>query len=253
MMPLYLKKASVVISVSKITTDDFQRILITPPGKVLTVYFGPAKYFKRVEDEATLSKIRFKYKLPHSFIFSLSKYGGDNRKNFDCLIESYRIYHRKTSMPCKLVVGGNDCDKFRRDYKIPMNGYGKDIIFPGWIEQADLPAVYSLASLYLYPSHLEAFPIPITESMACGTPIITSNMNGLKEIAGDAALLVSPDNAEELSEAIYRVLMDADLQKSLSAQGLARSQNYSWDKCAQETLAILEKIHVNSVRRFLLC
>jgi glycosyltransferase involved in cell wall biosynthesis len=78
--------------------------------------------------------------------------------------------------------------------------------------------------------------------MACGTPIVTSNVNGLKEIAGDAALLVSPDDASEIAGAICRVLADANLQRSLSAQGLARSRSFSWDRCASEVLAIIEQL-----------
>ena len=99
-----------------------------------------------------------------------------------------------------------------------------------------------MASLYLYPSNLEAFPVPITESMACGTPIVTSNVNGLKEIAGDAALFVDPSDAEEIAGAIREVASDSNLQKELSAKGLARSKNFSWEKCARETLEILESV-----------
>jgi glycosyltransferase involved in cell wall biosynthesis len=104
----------------------------------------------------------------------------------------------------------------------------------------DLPAVYSLADLYLYPSNLEAFPIPITEAMACGTPIVTSNVNGLKEIAGDAALFVEPEDTESISEAICRVLTDSNLRARLSTKGLARSSKFTWESCAKKTLAILE-------------
>jgi glycosyltransferase involved in cell wall biosynthesis len=112
-------------------------------------------------------------------------------------------------------------------------------LFPGWIDQSDLPAIYSLADLYLYPSNLEAFPIPITEAMACGTPIITSRANGLEEIAGSAALLVNPDDPEEIADAVQRVLTTPGLQAELSAAGLERSRRFSWERCAKETLDIL--------------
>jgi glycosyltransferase involved in cell wall biosynthesis len=238
-MPLYFKKASVVISVSQLTTDNFNRILKLRPGKVKTVYFGPAKHFKRVEDLSVLRAVKSRHNLPDKFILTLSKYSGGDRKNIGNILQAYEIYHGKTELPHKLVVGGRDCDRFRVDYDIPSDGYGGDILFPGWIDQEDLPAFYSMADLYLYPSNLEAFPIPITEAMACGTPIVTSNVNGLKEIAGDAALLVSPDDASEIAGAICQVLTDASLRESLSARGLARSKNFSWDKCARETRTIL--------------
>jgi glycosyltransferase involved in cell wall biosynthesis len=141
-----------------------------------------------------------------------------------------------------LVIGGKDCHLFREIYNLPEDGYSKDILFPGWIDQADLPAVYSQADLFLYPSNLEAFPIPITEAMVCGTPIITSNVNGLVEIAGDAAVFVDPRDAEAIADAISQVLDDGVLQEKLSKKGLARSVQFSWDQCAAKTLNILEEL-----------
>jgi glycosyltransferase involved in cell wall biosynthesis len=238
MLPLYCRRAAVVLSVSQLTTDHFNTILKLPPGKMRTVYFGPGKQFKRVKDQATLENVRLKYNLPDQFILTLSKYGGGGRKNIEGVFRSYKIVHGK--IPHKLVVGGKDCFRFRQDYKIPDDGYGSDVMFPGWIDQADLPAIYSLADLYLYPSNLEAFPIPITEAMACGTPIITSKANGLEEIAGSAAVLINPDNPEEIADAVQRVLMAPEIQAHLSAAGLERSQRFSWNRCAKETLEIMQ-------------
>jgi glycosyltransferase involved in cell wall biosynthesis len=237
--PMYCRRAAAMISVSKLTTDHFNRIFNLPPGKAKTVYFGPAKHFKRIVDRDHLRDVKARYHLPDQFVLTLSKYNGGNRKNIAQLFRAYQHYHGKT--PHQLVVVGKDCDKFRADYGIPDSGYGKDILFPGWVEQEDLPAFYTLADLYLYPSLLEAFPIPLTEAMACGTPIITSNINGLEEIAGDAALLVDPDKAEEIAGAMYRVLSDDRLRNDLTQRGLARAKQFSWTKCGQETLAILEQ------------
>jgi glycosyltransferase involved in cell wall biosynthesis len=245
-MPLYFKKCAVVISVSQLTTDNFNQALNLPRGKVKTVYFGPARRFKRVIDGATLEKVRARYHLPEKFVLTLTKRGGGRRKNLGQIFKAYARYHEEAGTPHKLVIGGKDCHLFRAEYGVPKDGYGQDILFPGWIEQKDLPAVYSLADLYLYPSNLEAFPIPITEAMACGTPIITSNINGLEEIAGDAALLVNPDDADEIASAIGQVLADTNLQALLSARAVARAGNFSWDKCAQETLAILEQLHAKN-------
>ncbi len=242
-MPLYFKKASVVISVSQLTTDNFNRVLRLRPGKTKTVYFGPAKHFKRVEDEAVLRNVRARYNLPDKFILTLSKYGGGGeRKNIGQIFKAYASYHCRTVTPHKLLVGGQDCDKFRADYGLPDAGYGRDILFPGWITQDDLPAVYSLADLFLYPSNVEAFPIPITEAMACGTPIITSNVNGLREITGDAALFVNPGDTQKIADTIDRVLSDANLQRTLSAKALEYGKRFSWEKCAKETLEIIESL-----------
>ena len=242
MMPLYFRKCSVVISVSQLTTDNFYRLLKLPPAKVKTVHFGPARHFERITDKSKLQEIRTRYNLPDKFILSLTKRGGGGRKNLGQIFRAYARYHEQAASPHKLVIGGKDCHLFRAEYGLPTDGYGQDILFPGWIEQEDLPAVYSLADLYLYPSNLEAFPIPIAEAMACGTPIITSNVNGLEEIAGDAALLIDPSDAQSISDAMGQVLSDPDLRATLSAKGLARSKKFTWEACAKKTLAILESL-----------
>lgn len=240
MMPLYLWKCARVVSVSQITTDEFERIFRTARGKVQTIYFGPGKHFHRVDDAAVLSEVKGKYRLPDQFILTLSGYDRGRRKNIDRILDAYRLFHGAT--PHKLVVGGRDCDKFRGDFNIPSGGWGGDIVFPGWIEQEDLPAVYSMASVYLYPSNLEAFPIPLTEAMACETPIVTSSLNGLKEIAGEAALFVDADDPGAIAAGVRRVLTDASLRQELQATARQRSRMFDWEKCARETLDLLNAV-----------
>jgi glycosyltransferase involved in cell wall biosynthesis len=243
-MPWYCKKADSIISVSQLTTDNFNKILRLPPGKVTTIYFGPAKFFRQVKDPDILQKVREKYRLPAKFIFSLSKYGigGGNRKNIDKIFLAYQIYHQKSANPLPLVIGGKNCHKYQSEYNLSPDDYGRNILFPGFLEQEDLPAIYSQAELYLYPSNVEAFPIPLTEAMACGTPIITSNVNGLEEIAGDAALLVDPTKVNVIAKALNQVLTNDDLKVTLSTKGLERSKKFTWEKCAKKTLEMLEHV-----------
>jgi glycosyltransferase involved in cell wall biosynthesis len=238
--PIYFKKCTTVISVSQLTTDNFNRVLRLPPDKVKTVYFAPARHFRQVTDTTVLQDVKSRYRLPDRFILTLTKRLGDGRKNLGQIFKSYALYHQQTDNPAKLVIGGKDCYLYKAEYSIPDDGYGADILFPDWIDQQDLPAVYSLADMYLYPSNLEAFPIPLTEAMACGTPIVTSNVNGLAEIVGEAALLVDPRDAPAIAGAVSRVLGDDALRADLAAKGLARSALFSWDRCAAETLALLE-------------
>ena len=242
MLPLYFRKSSAVISVSQETTDNFNRILHLPAGKIQTIYFAPARQFKRIADPAVLHQVRARYQLPNKFILTLTKRKGAGRKNLGQVFNAYACYHERTQTPHKLVIGGKDCQLFREEYAIPKDGYGKDILFPGWIDQMDLPVVFSLSDLYLYPSNLEAFPIPLTEAMACGTPILTSNVNGLKEIAGDAALLVNPNDTELIANGMARILSNSELRESLSRKGLERSSSFNWDLCAKSTLALLESV-----------
>src|SRR6266540_2229938 len=240
LLPLYFRKSSAVISVSQETTDNFNRILKLPAGKIQTIYFAPARYFKRITDPAVLQQVRARYQLPNKFILTLTKRKGAGHKNLGQIFKAYACYHERTETPHKLVIGGKDCHLFRDEYAIPKDGYGKDILFPGWIDQMDLPAVFSLADLYLYPSNLEAFPIPLTEAMACGTPILTSNVNGLKEIAGDAALLMDPNDTDSIADGIVRILSNKELHHTLSRRGLERASRFNWDLCAKSTLALFE-------------
>lgn len=237
-MPRYCRRAAAVLSVSRLTTENIRRALDLRPGKVKTVYFAPARHFQRVTDPARLREVRVKYGLPDRFILTLSKPLGDERKNLGGILEAYRRYHGTTGH--RLVIGGQDCARYRDTYGIPEDGYGRDILFPGWIPQEDLPAVYSLADLFLYPSNLEAFPIPVTEAMACGTPVVTSDANGLREIAGDAAVLVDPGDPDDIRAGVERALTDEALRRELAARGLERSERFSWDRCARETLEVLE-------------
>ncbi|MGH9380706.1 MAG: glycosyltransferase family 4 protein [Thermoanaerobaculia bacterium] len=239
LMPLYFRKAAAVISVSEHTTENFHRALDLPPGKLRTIYFAPAKHFRRVEDVGVLAEVRARYALPERFILTLTKFNGGDRKNFRGVVEAYRRCHG--ALPHKLVVGGKDAQRLRGSYDIPDQGWGADVVFPGWIDQRDLPAVYSLADLYLYPSNLEAFPIPLTEAMACGTPILTSDRNGLEEIAGPAALMVDPEDPEAIGDGILEVLRDPALASALSQAGLERSRRFSWERCGRETLEVLER------------
>ena len=238
-MPLYLRRAAGIISVSRLTTEDFERIFRMPPGRIRTVYFGPAPNFGPVADPRTLDAVRRQYGLPAQFILTLSKPGGGERKNFRGILDAYARLHGQ--VPHKLVVGGKGCDRFRVDYGIPAAGWGSDVLFPGWLDQADLPAIYSACSLFLYPSNQEAFPIPITEAMTCGTPIVSSLANGLEELAGDAALLVDPADPQAIAAASLDVLRDQALAGRLRAAGLSRSRMFSWEACARNTLAIVRQ------------
>jgi glycosyltransferase involved in cell wall biosynthesis len=239
-MPLYLKRAAAVLSVSELTTQHFNRIFGLPPAKVRTTYFGPARHFRRVEDDAELARARERYDLPERFILTLSKGDGGDRKNIGGIFQAYRRLHG--SVPHKLLVVGRDCERFRDEYGVPRDGWGADVLFPGWVDQEDLPAFYSLAELFLYPSNMEAFPIPITEALACGTPIVTSSVNGLREIAGDGALMVDHTRPDEIASAMRLVIEDPGVRSGLAEAGLARSRFFSWDECGRQTLAALQEV-----------
>ncbi len=119
MLPLYFKKSSAVISVSQETTDNFNRILDLPAGKVQTIYFAPARNFKRITNPSILGSVREKYNLPHKFILTLTKRKGGGRKNLGQVFKAYARYHEQTADPYKLVIGGKDCYLFKDEYRVP--------------------------------------------------------------------------------------------------------------------------------------
>jgi glycosyltransferase involved in cell wall biosynthesis len=115
---------------------------------------------------------------------------------------------------------------------------GDKVRFLGTVPEQDLPALYSGAVLFVFPSEYEGFGLPVLEAMACGTPVVCSNRSSLPEIAGPAAVYVDPEDSSAIAAGLARVLEDDDLRESLSAQGLERARTFSWERTARETLRI---------------
>jgi glycosyltransferase involved in cell wall biosynthesis len=121
-------------------------------------------------------------------------------------------------------------------------GLENHVHFMGFVPEDELPALYNGADLFVFPSLYEGFGLPVLEAMACGTPVITSNVSSLPEVAGNAALLVDPYNVDELADAMRRILSDPALAADLRARGLERAQQFSWERTAQETLAVYKHV-----------
>ncbi len=244
-MPLYLRRAAAVISVSHYSTQGFVARFPWSRGKLRTIYFAPARHFRRVEDPGELERVRQRYRLPERFLLSVLRYDRGRkklRKNFYNMARGFALARQRDDLPHVWVVAGRNCDRFARDYDLRRLGIAEAVRFPGLIDQADLPVFYSLADLYLYATIIEAFPIPITEAMRCGCPIVTSHDTGLAELSGDAAVHVDPQDPEQIAEAIRRVLADASLRQRLAEAGLRRAGMFSWDRCARQTLAVLREV-----------
>ena len=122
------------------------------------------------------------------------------------------------------------------------------VIFPGYVEEADLPAFYQLAEVFVFPSLYEGFGLGPIEAMACGTPVVSSNSSSLPEVIGEAGLLVNPTDAAALSEALRRVLADPELRANLAQQGLIQAQKFSWQKAVDELEAVYQSLRLNDVK-----
>jgi glycosyltransferase involved in cell wall biosynthesis len=244
-MPMYFKACTKVLSVSNYSTNEFARAMPQFRDRLVTTYFGPHAAFKPIDDREKLEDVRRRYNLPERFILSVIRYdpGTPNtRKNAGNMLRAYARLRKDYGIPHKYVVVGRDCERFGAEHRISELGIADDVSFPGLVRQEDLPAFYNLASLYLYPTIIEAFPIPITEAMSCGTPIVTSYGTGLEELAGDAALKVDPREPAEIAAAAHRVLTDPALAQTLRARGLERARMFSWERCARQTLGVFKSV-----------
>lgn len=237
LMPLYCKRADAILSNSSLTTRDFVRILNVPERKITTVRLGTAAGFRRIDDAAALQAVREEYDLPEKFILSVIRY--DPRKNFENLIAAFRDLRRRT--PAKLVVTGIGCEKYAVEYDLAKDGTDQDVTFLGWVEHETLPALYNLARCLFFPSVYEEFGIPACEAMACGCPPVVSATGALPDVVGDAGPTVDPFNPPEMADALERVYTDDSLHATLVSRALARAGEFTWDRCARETLDVLNK------------
>jgi glycosyltransferase involved in cell wall biosynthesis len=234
-MPLYCRRAAAILANSELTRADYIRLLGVPAAKVHTVLGAPDPRFQRIEDPQVLESVRRRYGLAARFFLTVGRY--DPRKNVATLFRAYtrlREAHRTS-----LVIVGQGSERYRSELDIQAAGFGADVIFPGYVDQADLPAIYSLARAFLFPSVYEEFGIPLCEAMACGCPIVAANTGAIPEITAGAALLIDPFDDAQMAAAIDRLTGDPALASSLARAGLRRARDFSWDKSARRTLAVL--------------
>ncbi len=167
----------------------------------------------------------------------------ERRKNVPRILEAFHIYRNEVDRDVKLVLAGNSTwAKSEVESTIKRLGLGPHLILPGHIPNEHLPALYSGAEMLVFPSLWEGFGLPVVESMACGTPVVTSNLSSLPEIAGDAALLVDPRSVPEIVDAMQSISRDAELRSRLCRAGLERAKLFSWRRNAEQTLAIYRTV-----------
>ena len=143
----------------------------------------------------------------------------------------------------QLVLVGDSVHRFgNMAATIAQCGVEGRVICPGRLSIEDITRLYSHADLFVFPSLYEGFGMPVLEAMACGAPVITSNRSALPEVAGEAALLVNPENDDELAEAMVRILRDTPLRESLRAKGFERAKQFTWERAARQTVAVYREV-----------
>ena len=234
-----IKRADHVIAVSQSTKKDIVRIIGVDEHDITVTYEAPSERYKKINDEKTLDKVKKKYDLNHPFIFNPSLC--DLRKNVVRLLKAFKRIEKK--IPHKLFITSRKPGRIKGVNKIiDKLNISERVRIQSRIPIEDMPAIYNLADLCVYPSLYEGFGLPILEAMSCGCPVITSKSSSMPEVAGDAAILVSPYDEKEISDAIYKVLTNDELKKSLIKRGLRRTKEFSWEKTAEKTLEIFKMV-----------
>ena len=239
LVPRYADRASAVIAVSEVTRDHLIEFLHMPPERVTTVYTAIEDLFRTRVPEEVLNTVRGSYRLPERFVL----YAGAvyPPKNFTRLVQAYAQVGPKHGVSL-VIAGGENRFLSERELEEPARlGLGDWVRWTGWVDASTLAAFYQMAHALLMPSLFESFGIPIVEAMACGCPVVTSNCYGAREIAAEAAVLVDPSSVEAIAAGLERILHDQALRTRLIEQGYRRSSQFTWERCASQTLHVLER------------
>ncbi len=238
------RHARQVIAVSQATKDDVVALFGVPPQRITVVYNGVDDVFAPASPEQ-VEAFRRERGLPERFVLHLGTL--EPRKNLARLVEAFAQAGQQLT-DCddlKLVLaGGKGWDYDDIFVTVERLGLQEQVLFPGYVADADLPWFYRAATVFAYPSLLEGFGLPVLEAMACGTPVITSAVSSLPEVAGDAALLVDPASVDALTDALVQMLSDAALAGEMRRRGLLQAGRFSWQRTAAETAAVYRAVLV---------
>jgi glycosyltransferase involved in cell wall biosynthesis len=233
-----LPAADRVISISKVMTQDFGRTVKYPIENVRTIYHGVSDKFRPIRDPERLSRAKEEYLLPSEFLLFVGHLYP--QKNFSNLLKAFHLLRQK--IPHSLVVVGRPRWKYQEDLKLIESFDLRDRIhFLYWVSNDDLPAIYNLASCFVYPSLYEAFGLAQLEAMACGCPVAGACSGAIPEVCDGAAVLFNPHNPEEIGTAILKVVTELSLRRSLIEKGFERTKKFTWDECAAETLQLFKE------------
>ncbi len=231
------RQADIVIVPSQATREDILQHYRLREDRIVVIPYGCDARFRPAIDPAHLSQVRLKYGLPPLYMLFLGRQ--DPRKNVMTLLQAFaQLRHTQRIDPtlCLVVAGSPGWRSPGMCRTLQQLGLEDVVCFPGSIDEEDIPDLYCGAELFVFPSLYEGFGLPVLEAMRCGVPVIASNVSAIPEVAGDAALLIDPHNAESLAEAIWQVVHDTTLRQTLQSKGVLQAQRFSWEAAARQTL-----------------
>lgn len=239
-MPRYLRAANVIVTPSEWSRQDALKTYGLPPEKIKVIYEAAAPHFQPSTQPDKLARVRQKYNLPERFILHVGTI--EPRKNLSRLLEALKALLVEWPDLYLVLVGKKGWLYAPFFERLRALGLEERVIFPGYVDEADLPAFYHLAQAFAFPSLDEGFGLGPLEAMACGLPVVCSQASSLPEVTGEAALLIDPTDTTALTTALRRLLADADLRADLKWRGLTQAQKFSWTKAATELVAIYQAL-----------
>ena len=239
-MPYSYRYANKIICVSEHTKKDLVKYLHIDESKIVVIPEAAGEEYQPVRDKKKIAQVLNKYKIGKPFILHIGTL--NPRKNLSFLIDVFSKV-RQTLPDIQLVITGKKGWYYENLFELVEKlGLQKDVIFTGYIEDCEAPVLYSAATVYAFPSLYEGFGLPPLEAMACGTPVVASNMSSIPEVMGNAGILLSPTDKIGWVSALQNVLSSQAEQKKLSDKSLARAKNFSWRQTAQKTIRIYEEL-----------
>ncbi|HUV94138.1 MAG TPA: glycosyltransferase family 1 protein [Anaerolineae bacterium] len=240
-VPRSVARADVVLADSESARQDLLELLHVPQDRLFVVYPAVESRFNPQEDSGTIRAVMRRYGIGCPFILGLGTL--QPRKNFPRLIRAYDLLRREHNIPHQLVIAGGKGWLYDDiDETIDELGLHEHVLLPGFVADEDLPALYSAADVFAFPSLYEGFGIPVLEAMACGTPVVTTPVSSLPEAAGEAALFVSPKDIEGLADALWQLIDDSALRDELRGRGFQQAKRFTWAGAAKKVLRIYHSL-----------
>jgi glycosyltransferase involved in cell wall biosynthesis len=238
-VPRILKKCRRIITVSNFEKNNIIKTLGIPEKKMAMIYNGYTSWFRPTQD---IEFIYRRYIDSPSYFFFLGN--TDPKKNTERTLIAYSRYLEKSDIKRKLLMADLD-EEYLNDIieRNKISNIREKIVIPGYIENRDLPYIYNNAFAFLYPSLRESFGIPLLEAMACGTPVITSNTSSMPEIGGPDAILVNPENPDEITEKMIQLENDSVFYAKQEEVGLQRATLFSWRRTAEQLFQLYEEVY----------
>lgn len=238
-----LRHAKKIIAVSQATKDELVAVYQVRPDKVAVVHNGyDRQSYYPIKASEKIKKVLSKHDLNFPYLLYVGRL--EKKKNIPLLVEAFALLKENhPEIKEKLVLVGLAGYGYNEvKYIIEEYNLNAEVIILGWLEEEDLPAIHCGARAFVFPSRHEGFGIPVLQALACALPTLVSDLPVFREIVGESVLYFDKDDKMDLAEKMYRLLSDGNLRRSLREKGLVKAKSFSWEKCAEETLRVMESM-----------